>query len=124
MATAKASGSAGRSAVEVERFETDALAGFGHSALHAASERNRYPRPAAPSPTTGHRTTPGSLPRKTLNGSEGCRSACGRRTISKAQTQMLAVIDRFVEKLGDVIVVEAVNDAAARAGAGDQTEVA
>lgn len=39
--------------------------------------------------------------------------------IGQAEPQVFAVVDGFVEKLGDMVVVEAVDNAAAGAGAGD-----
>lgn len=44
--------------------------------------------------------------------------------VGEAQAEVFAVVDRLVEQLGDVAVVEAVDDAAPAAGAGDQAEVA
>jgi hypothetical protein len=51
-------------------------------------------------------------------------TARGCGAIGQAQPQVFAVINSFVEQLGDVVVVEPVDDAAAGAGADDQAEVA
>ena len=46
------------------------------------------------------------------------------RAVCEAQAQVFAVVDGLVEKLGDVIVVQAVGDRSARACAGHQAEIA
>jgi hypothetical protein len=46
------------------------------------------------------------------------------RVVARAETQVLDVVDRLVQQLRDVVVVEAVDDASTRSGAGDQAEVA
>ncbi|MCT7361547.1 hypothetical protein A7G45_01865 [Mycolicibacterium llatzerense] len=50
--------------------------------------------------------------------------AYGSGPICQPQSQVLAVIDGFVEQLRDVVVVEAVDDAASAAGAAHQSEIA
>lgn len=50
--------------------------------------------------------------------------AYGSGPICQPQSQVLAVVDGFVEQLRDVVVVEAVDDAASAAGAAHQSEIA
>jgi hypothetical protein len=97
-------------------------------AANAVTANSTSPTTFQPSVTYSKRTPRHSRPPDTRarapDGDEATRSADRVRSIRQAQTQMLAVIDRLVQQLGDVVVVEAVDDAAAGAGAGDQPEVA
>src|SRR5882757_10372600 len=60
----------------------------------------------------------------TLSGSPGDRSARRAGPVGEAEPEVLGVVDGLVEELRDVVVVEAVDDAAALPGAGDKAEVA
>lgn len=50
-------------------------------------------------------------------------SASGFRLVGQPQAEVFDVVDGFVEELGHVAVVEAVDDAAAGASAGDQAQI-
>jgi hypothetical protein len=55
---------------------------------------------------------------------QGCRGSRGVGGVAQDQTQVLDVEECLVEKFGDMVVVQAVDDGAALAFAGDQAEVA
>src|ERR1700726_3845131 len=72
----------------------------------------REPRPAS------------SKQRGAWSARRGRRDASGCGGICDAQAQVLDVVDGLVQQRGDVVVVQGVDDVLARAGAGDQAEVA